>query len=186
MYYWIRDIRPDFADNVKDTIAPWQHVTLYGLSIGTEGNIVYPAGVDAITAGTQDWPQPTGSGSPDSVDDLWHAALNSRGKYFNAANPQQLAESIVSALADFTSQSGTGAAVGIAGAQLSATKKYGYRTSYESGWWGDVAQVRARHQDRRAARSRRTAIRRTIRCGRRPPRSTLRCWAPGGTRTAGS
>ena len=97
-----------------------------------------PTGVDAITAGTQDWPQPTGSGSPDSVDDLWHAALNSRGKYFNAANPQQLAESIVSALADFTSQSGTGAAVGIAGAQLSATRKYGYRTSYESGWWGDV------------------------------------------------
>jgi len=138
MYYWIRDIRPDFPDNVKDTIAPWQHVTLYGLSIGAEGNVVYPTGLDAIVAGTQDWPQPTGSERPDSIDDLWHAALNSRGKYFNPSNPQQLAESIVSALADFTAQSGTGAAVGIAGAQLSATRKYGYKTSYESGWWGDV------------------------------------------------
>ena len=138
MHYWIRDIRPNIADNVKDTIAPWQHVTLYGLAIGAQGNIVYPTGVDAITAGSRDWPQPTGSERPDSIDDMWHAALNSRGKFFNPSNSQQLAESIVSSLADFTSQAGTGTAVGIAAAQLSATRKFGYRTSYESGWWGDI------------------------------------------------
>ena len=37
MRYWIRDIRPGVADKVQDTIAPWQHVTLYGLSIGAQG-----------------------------------------------------------------------------------------------------------------------------------------------------
>jgi type IV pilus assembly protein PilY1 len=138
MHYWINDIRPTLADSVKDTIAPWQHVTLYGLSIGAQGS-VDAAGLAAITAGTANWPQPMGKGGPDSIDDLWHATLNSRGKFFNAANPQQLAESIVSAVADFIgTQSGTGTAVGIAGAQFSATKKYGYRTSYEVDWWGDV------------------------------------------------
>jgi Tfp pilus tip-associated adhesin PilY1 len=39
---------------------------------------------------------------------------------------------------DFTDQSGTGTAIGLAGAQLSLTNQYGYRTSYEVGLWGDV------------------------------------------------
>ena len=138
MYYWIRDIRPTIADQGKDAIAPWQHVSLYGLSIGARGNIAYPNGINAIASGTADWPPATGAGGPESIDDLWHAAVNSRGKYFNAVNPQQLAESVVSALADFTDQSGTGAAVGIAGAQLSVTNQYAYKTSYEVGLWGDV------------------------------------------------
>jgi type IV pilus assembly protein PilY1 len=138
MHYWINDLRPTLDNRVKDTIAPWQHVTLYGLSIGAQGS-VDDSGLAAITAGTANWPQPMGSGGPDSIDDLWHATLNSRGKFFNAANPQQLAESIVSAVADFIgTQSGTGTAVGIAGAQFTATKKFGYRTSYEAAWWGDV------------------------------------------------
>ena len=139
MKYWINDIRPDLDNLVQDTTAPWQHVTLYGLSIGAQGNIIYPTGIDAIVAGTMDWPKPTGTGHPDSIDDLWHAALNSRGKFFNANNPQELAQSIVGAIADFIgTQSGTGTAVGIAGPQFSATRTYGYRTSYEVGWWGDV------------------------------------------------
>ncbi len=94
MKYWINDIRPALPDLVKDTVAPWQHVTLYGLSIGAQGNVVYPTGVNAITAGTANWPVPTGGGAvggPESIDDLWHAAINSRGKFFNAQNPQDLA-----------------------------------------------------------------------------------------------
>ena len=138
MKYWINDIRPTLDNKVQDTIAPWQHLTLYGLTIGAEGNVIYPGGLDAIVAGTQDWPVPTGAGGPESIDDLWHAALNSRGKFFNAKDPQELAASVVQALNEFTGQAGTGTAVGIAGAQISATKNFGYRTSYEVGWWGDV------------------------------------------------
>ncbi|MEO8302567.1 MAG: PilC/PilY family type IV pilus protein [Betaproteobacteria bacterium] len=140
MYYWIRDIRPTIADKVKDSLAPWQHVNLYSLAIGARGTIAYPNGISAITAGTVDWPVATGSGSggPPEIDDLWHAAVNGHGKYFNASNAQQLAESIVSALADFTDQSGTGTAVGLGGSQLSVTNQYGYKTSYEAGIWGDV------------------------------------------------
>ncbi len=138
MYYWIRDLRPAIADKVKDSVAPWQHVNTYGLSIGASGTISYPNGINAITSGTANWPPATGAGGPEAIDDLWHAAVNSRGKYFNASNAQQLAESIVSALADFTDQSGTGTAVGIGGAQLSVTNQYAYKTSYEAGIWGDV------------------------------------------------
>jgi type IV pilus assembly protein PilY1 len=138
MYYWIRDIRPTVADKLKDTVAPWQHVTVYGLSIGARGTISYPNGINAITAGTANWPPATGAGGPEAIDDLWHASINTRGKFFNAGNAQQLAESIVNALADFTDQVGTGAGLGLGGAQLSVTNQYGYKTSYETGLWGDV------------------------------------------------
>src|SRR6185295_5683900 len=83
-------------------------------------------------------PATGGIAGPDSIDDLWHAALNSRGKFFNATNPQGLANSIVSALNDFIGPNGTGTSVGIAGAQLSGTNRFGYLTSYDSTWAGDV------------------------------------------------
>jgi type IV pilus assembly protein PilY1 len=138
MYYWIHDLRPTVPDQVKDSIAPWQHVTLYGLAIGAHGNVPYPNGINSITSGTLDWPPATGAGGPEAIDDLWHAAVNSRGKYFNAKNAQQLAESVVSSLADFTDAAGTGTGVGLAGAQLSTTNEYAYKASYESALWGDV------------------------------------------------
>ena len=80
-----------------------------------------------------DWPAADGAGGPDSIDDLWHAAVNSRGKYFNADNPQQLAESIVSALADFTAQSGTGTGSGHRRSAAQRDQQYAYQTSYEPG-----------------------------------------------------
>ena len=140
MYYWIRDIRPDLADKVKDTVAPWQHVTLYGLSIGAQGNVVYPTGIDAITAGTANWP-PTGTGAGEPGFDRRSLARGGQQprQVLQRQNPQQLAESIVSALADFTDQSGTGTGGRASpGRSCRVTKQYGYQTSYEAGWWGDV------------------------------------------------
>ena len=113
-----------------------------------------------------------------AIDDLWHAAVNSRGKYFNAKNPQDLAASIVQALSEFTSQSGTGTAVGIAGAQITASKNFAYRTSYEVGWWGDVRKY-ALDPDtgalpidcyRQSAATRPSGLRRASSTRRRPSR----------------
>ena len=44
------------ADKVKDSIAPWQHVNVYGLSIGARGTLNYPNGINAITSGSANWP----------------------------------------------------------------------------------------------------------------------------------
>ncbi len=111
-------------------------MTLYGLSIGAEGTLRLPDGHRRdhrrdrrIGRRRPDHRRladgrSTTSGTPRST---------ARGKYFNAQNPQELAESIVSALADFTGQSGTGTAVGIAGAQFYGDQRvFGYRTSYEA------------------------------------------------------
>ena len=191
MYYWINDIRPDLADKVKDTIAPWQHVTFYGLSIGAEGTLDYPARRSTrITAGTEvlaeaGWSRNVDAG-PEAIDDLWHAAVNSRGKYFNAQNPQQLAESIVSALADFTAQSGTGTARRDRRRAAHGDHELRLPDELRGRLVGRRQEIRARPRHRRAARRRRrqSAERAGVVGGNAS--SMRRRPARAGTRTGGS
>ncbi len=130
------------------------------------------------------WPTRAGgrgasAAGPDSIDDLWHAAINSRGKYFNADNPQQLAESIVSALADFTDQSGTGTAVGIAGAQFTATRRLRLQDQLRGRLVGRRQEIRARSRHRRAAGRRRRQPGQSRRCGPRRHTSMRRSLGTG-------
>ena len=84
MYYWIHDLRPGLADKVQQGTAPWQNVTLYGLSIGAEGTLSFPTAIDQILAGAP-WPTPANL-RPEATDDLWHATLNGHGQYYNVQN----------------------------------------------------------------------------------------------------
>jgi type IV pilus assembly protein PilY1 len=150
MKYWINDIRPTIPnDKIKDAIAPWQHVVLYGLAIGARGSIRYTGNqatdLAAIIAGTKNWtvanPNPidgTNQSDPAAIDDLWHATFNSRGKYFNAQNALELAEDLATSLADFTDVEGSATPVGLTGAQIVTGKSFAYQTKYEKGWWGNV------------------------------------------------
>ena len=90
MYYWIRDIRSTVADKVKDAVAPWQHVTMYGLSIGARGTVSYPSGIDSITSGASNWLPATGAGGPEAVDDLWHGASQHARKILQCEQPPEL------------------------------------------------------------------------------------------------
>src|SRR5262249_10750582 len=130
MYYWIHDLRPDLPDQVKDSVAPWQHVVFYGLSLGAEGTLDYPSAIGDITNGTVQWPKPL-VWQATTIDDLWHASINGRGDYITAQNYQQPSEGIVRITQLASQQAGTATAVGLPGAQLTATKSFAYRTSYE-------------------------------------------------------
>ena len=144
MFYWINDIRPDFENKVKDkdSIATWQHVTLYGLSIGAVGTFdsnsrdAVTGAPASVVSGTP-WPKPV-TNTPTAIDDLWHAAVSSRGKYLNAQTADDLARKTVRAVNELAAPpSGTGSAVGIPGngGQLTA----GYLTYYAPiDWSGDV------------------------------------------------
>ncbi len=86
-----------------------------------------------------DWPQPprtrrgrtrsTTSGTP---------RVNSRGKYFNAPTRSSWRRASSARWPTSPAQTARPPRWALAGAQLTATKKFGYRTSYETGWWGDV------------------------------------------------
>ena len=124
------------------------------------------------------------------IDDLWHGSINTRGKFFNASNAQQLAESIVSALADFTDQAGTGAGVGLGGAQLQRHQPVRIQDELRSRLVGRRQEVCDRHHHRCASRRRQRQSASLRRCGRLRRNWTRRrlSWArsTAGIRAAGS
>jgi type IV pilus assembly protein PilY1 len=113
MYYWKRDLKTgaNFPNNVptsEGNPAFWQHVSTIAVGLGLETEplaIGQPPHVDPATAFaaiTQtslnpiNWPDPT-SDQAARFDDLVHAAVNSRGDFFNlteAGALQQLVDKL--------------------------------------------------------------------------------------------
>ena len=100
MEYWKKDLRTDIANNVvptADNPAFWQNMVNFTVGLGVRGSLqpdYLPGGIPnpksdlpALTAGTKSW-------GTDKIDDLWHAALNSRGRYISAKDPAELAAAI--------------------------------------------------------------------------------------------
>lgn len=101
-----------FWNPVNDP-ATWPHVVQFAVSLGAFGTLTYSNDIDcdkndglgvgvddlcklrkglANSTGAVGWPQPDGRGSgiAANIDDLWHAAINSRGAFFVATDPDSL------------------------------------------------------------------------------------------------
>jgi Tfp pilus tip-associated adhesin PilY1 len=155
MYYYDNDLSGTLDDLVPskacDT-ANHQHMTTYTLSFGVTGTIDLTdmdldGQADAISyaddpcffnANTPvpDWPQPS-AGSSTTIDDLFHAAVNGRGLFFSASNPQELVESMAQIVGDIRDPA-SGASVSVNGEELGADTVL-YQARYLSGdWIGEV------------------------------------------------
>ncbi len=79
--------------------ANWQHMVTYSVSFGVTGNID-PAtyGSCPIQGTAIAWPNPGDAEDPDKIDDLYHAAVNGRGDFFSAQDPEELVDALVSIL----------------------------------------------------------------------------------------
>ncbi|MDQ6619575.1 MAG: PilC/PilY family type IV pilus protein, partial [Pseudomonadota bacterium] len=75
------------------------------------------------------------------VDDLWHAAINGRGRFVNAQSIDELKLGMGQILADITNQAGSRAGVGFQNVNLSSSNKYIYRVRFEPGWGGSLTKV---------------------------------------------
>lgn len=159
-YYWIRDLKPSLTDNVptyvvnttsdidndgtagepedifwdpQNDVANWQHMVNFTVGLGVNGNLNYPADYNALLTGAKGW----GTTNPDAVanvDDLWHAAINSRGQYFSAANPEELVDAFSNVLNSITDRTGSAAPLALnAGTVASDTKVFQVR--FNTGDW---------------------------------------------------
>ncbi len=138
MYYWKTDLVPDdkLINNVPATAknpAFWQHMRTYGISIGEKGELDPKADLPAITAGTTSWPAPSNDKQA-NIDDLWHAAVNSRGEFITASNPDEFAKALSDTLEAIKNETKSAASGGASSAKIEAGTKTLF-SEYTSGSW---------------------------------------------------
>jgi type IV pilus assembly protein PilY1 len=144
--------------------AATQHMTTFTLGLGASGFMQFRP--DYLTATSGDyfdvangtlanpaagicpwqstgactWSIPVNNSQP-NIDDLWHAAVNGRGSYFSATNPDNLYTGISNALATIQAQQGGGAAATTSNPNVSAGDNFVFSSTYTTGeWTGDLVR----------------------------------------------
>lgn len=136
MHYWKRDLRPDLSNGVptnSDDPAFWQHLVQFTVGLGVNGSLNPDTDFAAISAGTLDWPQPIAN-SEITIDDLWHAAVNSRGDFFSAADPDTFSDSLADILSNITSRTSSASSVALNSGSISSDSKV-FQARFNSGDW---------------------------------------------------
>lgn len=101
------------------------HMNFYGVTLGAQGKIygVNQAATDDPYANPPNW---DGNGNPVSVDDgtvideLWHAAINSRGEFINAQTPAEVTAAMRRVLSSISAGGSPSGSLGSTGARIGA------------------------------------------------------------------
>ncbi|MFZ3040931.1 MAG: PilC/PilY family type IV pilus protein [Thiobacillus sp.] len=129
MYYWKNDLRTNLDNKVPTNSADpafWQHMVNFTVGLGVTGTLT------ALPSGTGSWPNPTSDAT--KIDDLWHAAVNSRGNFFSAADPTTFANALSDALSNIIDRTGSASAVAASSTQLKTNGRL-YQAKFNSGNW---------------------------------------------------
>lgn len=130
MYYWKNDLRTDLLNKVpvnSSDPAFWQHMVNFTVGLGVNGTLT------TLPTGAQNWPDPAAS-DPAKIDDLWHAAVNSRGAFFSAADPSTFANALSSSLSTMVTRTGSASAVASNSGSLISNGRV-YQARFNSGDW---------------------------------------------------
>ncbi len=139
MHYYETDLR-DLANRVPTSpgidLAPHQHLVTYSVAFGVEGTL--DTSISPTTDGFA-WTDPNRQGflAVDGrlrIDDLWHAAYNSRGQFLSARSPEQLENALNVAIDDIADRTATSSAVSVTSARLT-TESVVYRSQYNTNRW---------------------------------------------------
>lgn len=146
-----------------------QHMTTFTLGLGAPGEMTYSptykidtsgdfynvkVGTINSASGTPcswegknapcDWPVPS-PGTPSTIDDLWHAAVNGRGTYFSATDPASLSTGLSGALAGVSARNGTAAAASTSNPNVTSGDNFVFSSTFTTvGWFGELER---RHID---------------------------------------
>ncbi len=110
MKYYENDLAPDLENlvpaNAYDS-ATHQHVVTYTVAFGVTGTLAPNDECPETEASCPSWPDPAGSGKDfQKIDDLWHTAVNGRGKFVSAASSDELVAALMSLLDDIGKRAG--------------------------------------------------------------------------------
>jgi type IV pilus assembly protein PilY1 len=144
MYYWKTDLYPALANALRPTSndpAFWQHLVNYTIAFGVKGTLDPATDYPALVAGTKSWPTVTAAAEDEThIDDLWHAAVNSRGRYLSARNSTEYADALNRIIEEIVAINGSEAGVAVSAKAIStATAARKYEPTFASARWsGDV------------------------------------------------
>jgi len=119
MRFYEDDLKTTYPDEVPTIIgvdeAAHQHLVTYGVAFGVVGTLdPFDTKTPGVASDTDpadsgfSWPSLVKGNTPQTIDDLWHAAFNGRGQFLSASNPQELITSLsatLKSIADRTSSS---------------------------------------------------------------------------------
>lgn len=164
--YWIRDLRNTLDNNLlplkKETTtdkvadfwnprndpATWQHMVNFTIGLGLTGYLpaagltwdgnMYGGSYPNIANGIVPWPAASSTtNNAANVSDLWHAAINSRGKFFSADDPASLSVAFRAALTAITGDSGSAAALSANSTSLTGSTLV-YQARFNKDWSGTL------------------------------------------------
>lgn len=148
MYYWATDLRPSSwpaaiaTDNVKTSTADpakWQHMTTFTIGLAP-GTLAYPSAEAGLNAGTTNWPVPLQNNAT-AIDDLWHAAVNGRGQYFEATSTSTIVSGLTSILSAINGMTSTASAATLSSIAITGSNNLAYSSNYFTGDWSGELQA---------------------------------------------
>lgn len=168
-YYYRTDLRPSMVNDVRASgtswgadRANWQHMTTFVVGLGVSGTLNYQEDYSTATTGDFSqvrlgvkswprWPEPSLDyatyaqlyNDPRSIDDFWHAAVDGRGKYFSANNPDSVVSGIRGALAAIDASVAAGTSVSISDLAGFTVGGLSFASTYVTGRWTGDLQARS-------------------------------------------
>lgn len=147
MFYWRNELDAGWSSSEKlantvpsssENPAFWQHMVTFGVGFGVSGTINPKSAFDAISNnGSITWPS-TGTDTG-KIDDLLHAAVNSRGGFFSASNPEVFASELANTLSTIAERVGTSSNIAATAINSLQTESNLYQARYIAGEWsGDL------------------------------------------------
>lgn len=112
------------------------HMVTYGVGLGVEGNLF---GVTHLTredahALPPVWPQPDIMRNPVQVDDLYHATVNGRGEFLNAASPDEIGDKMSQVLSSILDEISSASSVAANSTSLNTGSQV-FQARFHSGVW---------------------------------------------------
>lgn len=110
------------SPNPRDDCQSNPHMNLYGVTLGAQGLIYgrpeHQAEMNDPFANPPAWPTQFFNRHPSAVDDLWHATLNSRGRFINASTPAALVRAMELVIRDVSTGQSPSGSVAVSGARI--------------------------------------------------------------------
>lgn len=147
MNYWKNDLRtlPNNVPTSSANPAFWQHMVTFGISIGLQGTldpdtaVAQPGANNDLTDGGLNWPNPLPTENESRIDDLFHAAVNSRGTFVSATNPEEFTNGLRNALSTIVERTASSSNVSANSTSLNSGTRL-FQASYVGGrWTGELA-----------------------------------------------